>query len=140
MAKNKWFRFFEDEAMHKFNEKKSKSDQILDDDAKVKSELGKANKKAEAVNAESFKGIFGEVKLLLELISSYRKKEYTHISRGLIVAALAAVMYFVSPVDAIFDFIPGLGYVDDVFVLSYVLKKLREELANFQIWKNNKLG
>jgi uncharacterized membrane protein YkvA (DUF1232 family) len=34
----------------------------------------------------------------------------------------AALLYFISPLDLVPDIIPGLGYVDDLAVLAYVLK------------------
>jgi uncharacterized membrane protein YkvA (DUF1232 family) len=36
----------------------------------------------------------------------------------------AALLYFLSPLDLLPDVIPGLGYVDDLAVLAYVLKTL----------------
>ena len=45
------------------------------------------------------------------------------------VALLAgALLYFVSPVDLIADLVPGLGYVDDFFVLAYVLRTVADGL------------
>jgi len=37
------------------------------------------------------------------------------------VALAAAVLYLVSPIDLIPDFIPGLGYLDDVFVAAILV-------------------
>ena len=37
------------------------------------------------------------------------------------VALAAAVLYLVSPIDLIPDFIPGLGYIDDVFVAAILV-------------------
>ena len=37
------------------------------------------------------------------------------------VALAAAILYLVSPIDLIPDFIPGLGYLDDVFVAAILV-------------------
>jgi uncharacterized membrane protein YkvA (DUF1232 family) len=42
------------------------------------------------------------------------------------VMAAAALLYFISPVDAVSDFIPGLGYLDDAAVLAAFLVSVRE--------------
>ncbi len=48
-------------------------------------------------------------------------------NKALIVAGL---LYFINPWDALPDFVPGLGYVDDVGVLSMVLAYLGKELTS----------
>ena len=37
------------------------------------------------------------------------------------IALAAAVLYLVSPIDLIPDFIPGLGFIDDVFVAAILV-------------------
>ena len=43
-----------------------------------------------------------------------------------------ALAYVVMPIDMIPDFIPGIGFIDDLFVVSYVLKTLSDEIARFK--------
>ena len=50
-----------------------------------------------------------------------RRGELDRKQVGLLAAAL---LYFVSPLDLIPDVVPGLGYVDDLFVLGYTLKTI----------------
>jgi hypothetical protein len=42
-----------------------------------------------------------------------------------LLAILAAVIYVISPVDVIPDFIPGLGWLDDLFVIGALIWYLR---------------
>jgi uncharacterized membrane protein YkvA (DUF1232 family) len=52
------------------------------------------------------------------------------------VSALAAIIYLVSPIDLIPDFIPFAGCLDDVVVLTLVLGTgLSLELCNYRNWK-----
>ena len=48
------------------------------------------------------------VPVLASLINSYIKKEYLDIPIGSIIAIISALIYFVSPIDFIPDFIPGI--------------------------------
>jgi uncharacterized membrane protein YkvA (DUF1232 family) len=41
------------------------------------------------------------------------------------VMAVATLLYFISPLDAVSDFIPGLGYLDDAAVLAAFLASVR---------------
>ena len=46
-----------------------------------------------------------------------------------------ALAYVVLPIDIIPDFIPGVGFVDDVFVLGWVIKTLSDEIERFKMYK-----
>lgn len=46
-----------------------------------------------------------------------------------------ALSYFISPVDAIPDLIPGLGYADDAMVVAYVLHRVAGEIARYRAWR-----
>jgi uncharacterized membrane protein YkvA (DUF1232 family) len=45
--------------------------------------------------------------------SNLRKRDLLYLA--------AALLYFISPVDAVPDFLPGVGYVDDVIVVSAIV-------------------
>jgi uncharacterized membrane protein YkvA (DUF1232 family) len=42
------------------------------------------------------------------------------------VMAVATLLYFIAPLDAVSDFIPGLGYLDDAAVLAAFLASVRQ--------------
>ncbi|WP_371877656.1 YkvA family protein [Pyxidicoccus parkwayensis] len=50
-------------------------------------------------------------------------------------AGVLAVVYFLSPVDAIPDFIPVLGWLDDLGVLSAAALFMVREVQRHQTWK-----
>lgn len=45
---------------------------------------------------------------------------------------IAGLLYFISPIDLIPDFIPLVGYIDDAFVISLVLNSLAAEIERYQ--------
>jgi len=51
---------------------------------------------------------------------------------------VAALVYFISPLDFIPDFIPMLGFADDLALLTFVISKVGDELEKFQLWEMNK--
>ena len=55
-----------------------------------------------------------------------------------IVLALGALAYFVSPIDAIPDFLFPFGFTDDVTVIGLVVASLSGELARFREWERSK--
>ncbi len=50
--------------------------------------------------------------------------------------AIGALLYFLSPIDVIPDFITALGYLDDVAILGFAVHKLRDELVKYRTWKD----
>ena len=46
------------------------------------------------------------------------------------VMVIAALLYFLAPIDSLPDWIPGLGYIDDVLVLSAILALVRKVIQN----------
>lgn len=49
-----------------------------------------------------------------------------------------ALGYVLFPLDFIPDFIPGMGWIDDAFVLATVIAKLRDEIELFRNFTENK--
>lgn len=81
------------------------------------------------------------VPVLASLIKSFVSKEYTDIPIGTIIAIIAALLYFVSPIDLVPDSIPVLGYFDDAAVVTVCWKMVESDVKEYQVWreKNNKL-
>lgn len=75
---------------------------------------------------------------LLRLIRALYKKEYTNFPWSSVVKVIAVLIYFVSPVDALPDFIPVLGFLDDFALLSWVLTSLSDDIQNFENWEQTK--
>lgn len=73
------------------------------------------------------KKIWGEVKLLGKLIKDPKA------AWGAKAAAIGALIYLISPADAVPDFIPGAGLLDDVAVILFVCKKLADALKEYTV-------
>ena len=81
--------------------------------------------------------IWDQLQLLFSLAKDYASGNYTEIPKSSIVAIVAALLYFISPLDLIPDFLVGLGFVDDAFILGLVYKQVLKELHKYQAWKDS---
>jgi len=45
------------------------------------------------------------------------------------------LLYFILPADLIPDFIPAIGYLDDLAVLTTIMSSLKKEISDYCIWK-----
>ena len=62
---------------------------------------------------------------------------YKEVPWGTIAAIVVALLYFVSPIDLIPDFIPVAGYIDDAFVISLAMKFIKDDIERYREWKKN---
>jgi len=76
-----------------------------------------------------------DVRALVRFVAAFASGEYTDVPWRSAVYALGALLYFVSPVDLVPDFIPVLGFTDDVAVVFAVLSAVRKDLARFERWR-----
>ena len=75
--------------------------------------------------------VFNAVKLFFAMVKDYIDGSYREIPWPTIASLVAALIYVVSPVDAIPDFIPVVGYVDDAAVVALVIAALRHDLRDY---------
>lgn len=92
--------------------------------------LYKANKKAPDAKQAIDSGL-SEFVLFMKMIKAVRAGEYK-MSRTTVLYLLATALYVISPIDLIPDFLLGLGFIDDIAVLSLFVKRIRTEIARFQ--------
>ncbi len=114
-----------------FNKTASK---LIKNNGNTLQKLQEGFKKATA-NKVSLANFWDELQLLFSLVKDYSSGKYTAIPKSSIISVLAALLYFISPLDLIPDFIMGLGLVDDVIVLKFVYNKMKKELDRYQTWK-----
>lgn len=84
---------------------------------------------------KAFKALLQNGRLLLQLVKDYFKGNYREVPYWVIGAAALALFYVFSPLDAIPDLVPGLGYLDDATVLAFCLKLVETELEKYRQWR-----
>lgn len=57
-----------------------------------------------------------------------------------IAAVAATLLYLANPLDLIPDFIPGVGYIDDVFIVTLCLRFIASDLQAYRRWRSGREG
>ncbi len=84
--------------------------------------------------------LWSDLPLLARLLKAWKRGSYRGLSVRTIVSLAAALLYIVSPIDLLPDFIPGIGLIDDAAVLALLLHSLAQDLAAFRVWEQNRDG
>jgi len=109
----------------------AKSASILSNKSKVLTILATLHKYMK--NGGLFR-IRKDLTLLSAYITDIVHGRYRDYSKSSIIMALAGILYVVSPLDVIPDFIL-FGFADDIAIITWSLAKLSCELMRYEEWK-----
>ncbi|WP_223652610.1 YkvA family protein [Hymenobacter psoromatis] len=82
--------------------------------------------------------VWDTLQSLLRLIKMSASGEYTGLPASTTVAAVAVLIYFISPLDLIPDFIPVVGLLDDMVLVAWFSTSIKHELDKFHEWEATK--
>lgn len=107
---------------------------IFSNKKKVLETLDNAFKKSIDLENENgeISSLTEKVKLFILMIKSYVKGEYREIPFKSILLIFTGLIYFINPFDLIGDFIPGIGYIDDIGLILWILKSVEEDVVRFK--------
>lgn len=132
--------FTEEELKKALFSKNNEASELLDDADKWEAFKREFNKFLhKAYNVPVLGSVIDDIISMFQLVESYIKKEYTDIPFTSIVSIVTALIYVVSPIDLIPDFIPFAGYLDDVAVVTLVLGLgVGHDLEKYKTWQEDK--
>lgn len=88
-----------------------------------------------AKEAFKHKGFISKIPVIIRMIkSATRKGGYKPHLKDVILPGLALV-YLVSPIDIIPDWIPVIGVLDDLAILTFAIPLLVKEAEKFVAWE-----
>lgn len=97
--------------------------------------LDAARKKAERSRA-AMESVWIYLLALIRMLRAYFTRSYRDVPWRTVTWGLAAVVYFVAPLDFIPDFLLG-GLVDDAAVVMFVARQIQKDLDAFLEWESS---
>lgn len=95
----------------------------------VKDKLGNIS-----LDEESRKSFTESINKIIMMIRAHLQGTYRAFSNKTALLLGFGLVYFITPVDLIPDFIPALGLVDDISLIYYILKSISEDIKAFDLW------
>lgn len=86
--------------------------------------------------AKNLGSYVGDFKLLIVMCKDAITGKFKMNSWNLSII-IGTIIYVISPIDAIPDFIAVGGWLDDVAIVAYAMRKLSEEIARYKLEKLN---
>ncbi len=80
-------------------------------------------------------GVWANLQVLFRLIGAAVSGKYHGIPTPVLLGGTAVLLYFLSPIDAIPDFIPVIGLLDDAALLGWFMTTVKDEMDRFGAWE-----
>jgi uncharacterized membrane protein YkvA (DUF1232 family) len=77
--------------------------------------------------------------VLGRLVKAYALGHYRDIQLKSILLVLAAIIYFINPIDLLPDMLPVTGFTDDLGVLLWVYNSVSAEIDKFLHWEKSQV-
>ena len=113
---------------------RSKAEETAKDPKRTRELIEEAMKKALARQGK-LKEVWESLMALLRLVRAWVDGRYRQVPWQTVVLAIAGLTYFLMPMDMVPDWIVGLGFLDDVAVIGWVVKTIKGELDAFRKWE-----
>jgi len=81
-----------------------------------------------------------DIKTSFALIRDWFNGSYDKVPARMIVSLAGALIYLVSPLDLIPDWVPMAGLVDDAAMLAFVFQLSKVDLNSYRRWKGRQSG
>jgi uncharacterized membrane protein YkvA (DUF1232 family) len=105
------------------------------DPERLRDLVTEAASKAASVPRDTFKGTWAYFQAMLRLIRAYYRGDYRTVPMTTLLIIIAAVIYVVNPLDLIPDWVPGLGFLDDAFIVAFAVRRTQRTLDDFMAWE-----
>ncbi|MEM6736779.1 MAG: YkvA family protein [Bacteroidota bacterium] len=114
----------------------NKAKETISNTEKLRNVVSKAAAKLKSIASESseWKELRSKISLLIRMVQVQISGEYKAFSNSSLLLIVFALIYFITPIDALPDVIPAVGFTDDASVLYMIYRKLNKDVEAFLKW------
>ena len=93
----------------------------------------------EKINRPDWQKYKQKVILMFQFLKDVKQKNYPETPWKTLAAMIFAVLYIINPLDLVPDFIPFVGYLDDLTIFGFILKLINTDLESYEEWKQEQV-
>jgi len=97
----------------------------------------KAFEKSDEFHKGELSGLGDYIKSFYKMTLSLLTGKYKKIPTTTILLAMGSMIYTIMPFD--FDFVPFIGYLDDLTIWGFVFARLKKDIDKFYKWQQEKV-
>ncbi len=113
-----------------------KAEKIIDNNEKTSKLLDEALFKVENISKGPVDEVWDHVILFVELMKDWITGKYRNMPIGSIIMIVATLLYFCSKKKRIPKFILGMGYIDDIAMISFTFRQIQTDIDKYLVWRN----
>ena len=116
---------------------KARAQKIVTDHEELKKLLSKTQVKLEKASEDDglMHKLTDYLKLLSRMVTNSLNGNYNNTPWQTMIMLIAGLLYFITPIDAIPDWIPIGGLIDDATVLVWLGRCFRDDLEKYKSWE-----
>ncbi|WP_339792957.1 YkvA family protein [uncultured Imperialibacter sp.] len=116
-----------------------KAERVLRDGERVDKIIGSVSSKLGEITQsnERLSGFVGRIKVISRMVKNYISGNYRVMPWKSIVLLVAGLIYFITPIDLIPDFIPALGLIDDISMIAFIYRSLKQDIDEYLLWERD---
>ena len=80
--------------------------------------------------------IWDYLELLFFMLSDSYNRKYK-VPKKTVFVGIFALLYLINPIDIFPDFIPLMGFVDDIAALAFAASLIKDDLDKYRAWKTS---
>lgn len=81
------------------------------------------------------RSIWAYLELLFSMLYDSYNGNYP-VPKKTVIVGIFALLYLINPIDIVPDFIPLLGFADDIAALAFAASLIKDDLNKYRVWKN----
>ena len=112
---------------------------MINEQSQVKELLWQVSQKLQKINGSNkqINELMNLIQLFLRMIKKSLAGEYSAFSHKTLLSLVFGLLYFVTPMDVVPDFIPLLGFSDDLSIVYFIIKNFKSDIEAFKVWELN---
>ncbi|GAB3961017.1 hypothetical protein GCM10028805_59780 [Spirosoma harenae] len=96
-----------------------------------------AIEKSGGLSGANFATFREQLSVVTRLLKAYASGDYRQLPWKTLLRMIAVLIYFVSPIDILPDFLPIVGLTDDIALMLWLFNGIRDDIDKFRDWESS---